>query len=650
MGNGEFLKEVFRYCDDGRVNFRFLPSAVNVFHPLDNLPTLPVFPSNQDIYFAMASRNGGGAREHIVQIPCVWVDCDFKSTGKEEIEKKLKEFICRPSFIINSGGGYHAYWLLKEPLKKESIAEVENVLRRLARYFNGDMACTDASRILRVPGTINNKPEYNPSPTVKIIYARPEKRYELSDLDMYFPADEKTQVSPKEFRNEKGWQDDVLKGVADGNRHRGALKLAGRLAEKGHSDAEIIQFLIAWNQNNNPPKDTLADPNSKEMQDIIAYVRGKHGEEEDPLVFPSHLLTGAAGAFAKTYAEHLEVPAHFLWISYLTCLGSITSGLVTLDSEIRPSTRIFALLLGESADDRKSTAIAKTVNFFKEHVHQFTSCWGIGSAEGLQKLMVKNSNLLLVFDEFKQFVSKCKIDGSILLPCVNSLYENTWYESHTVKSDVNISNAHLSLLAASTTQTYERIWDSAFLDIGLPNRLFLVPGKGTRRFSIPSKVGDLPGLKNDLISVLHHVGSQGEYTISQEARDLYHDWYMSLQPSAHTKRLDTYALRFMVLLTVNELKREVDADIVRKVIDLMDWQLEVRQTLDPIDADSKTARMEESIRRALKRKNLTDRELKQTVHANREGLWIYNSALRNLRNEREVIWGKEGKAWQLGKV
>jgi hypothetical protein len=468
-------------------------------------------------------------------------------------------------------------------------------------------------------------------------------------LDLYKSLSKDNGNSPCTSRNPIGWQDDLLKGVGTGSRHRTALRLAGRWAEKGHSDSEIVQFIIAWNQNNVPRKVELSDPNSKEMQDIINYVRGKHAEPEapskDPLVFPRQLLTGAAGAFAQTYAEHLEVPAHFLWVSYLTCVGSAVSGLVTLESEIKPSTRVFALLLGESADDRKSTAIAKTVNAFKEWVHEFASCWGIGSAEGLQKLMVKNSNLLLVFDEFKQFVSKCKIDGSILLPCVNSLFENTWYESHTSKSDINLNNAHLSLLAASTVQTYERIWDSTFLDIGLPNRLFLVPGKGERRFSIPSKVGNLPGLKNDLAEVLRHVGKLGEYPITQEARGLYHNWYMSLEPSAHTKRLDTYALRFMVLLTANELKMEVDAKTVQDVITLMDWQLAVRQALDPIDADNRTARLEEKIRRALAKGNLLDRNLKQIVHANREGLWAYQVAMRNLREAKEIVWNKDEKKW-----
>ena len=52
---------------------------------------------------------------------------------------------------------------------------------------------------------------------------------------------------------------------------------------------------------------------------------------------------------------------------------------------------------------------------------------------------------------------------------------------------------------------------------------------------------------------------------------LYHHWYMNLDRSIHAKRLDTYALRFMMLLAVNEMKSTIDESIVDKSIKLMDW-------------------------------------------------------------------------------
>jgi len=305
--------------------------------------------------------------------------------------------------------------------------------------------------------------------------------------------------------------------------------------------------------------------------------------------------------------------------------------------------------LGESADVRKSTAIDKTVDFFRNSIDQFCICRGVGSAEGLQNRLQKDRCLLLCLDEFKQFVGKCKIESSILLPCVNTLFESNYYESWTKKSEIALADVHLSILAASTIQTYEKTWDSSFTAIGFNNRLFLVPGSSEKRFSFPSKVPEtkIRILKQKLQEVLAHVGQGLELDLTEEAKELFHAWYMNLEDSIHTKRLDTYALRLMALLAVNDLKDEVDSNIVKKVIALSDWQLEVRQIHDPIDSDSSIGKMEEKIRRVLKRKPRNDRELKQYTNARSGSMWFYENAKSNLQRSHEIKWDKDNKVWQF---
>ena len=104
----------------------------------------------------------------------------------------------------------------------------------------------------------------------------------------------------------------------------------------------------------------------------------------------------------------------------------------------------------------------------------------------------------------------------------------------------------------------------------------------------------------------------------------------------------------MILLAINELKDNIDEGIVKKVIDLADWQLTVRRLYDPIDADSQVAKMEEKIRRLLKTYNaMTDRDLKRHAHVNKTGLWIYNTAQKNLKNAQEIIYDKKTNRWKL---
>jgi hypothetical protein len=367
------------------------------------------------------------------------------------------------------------------------------------------------------------------------------------------------------------------------------------------------------------------------------------------LAFPD-IITGAAGDYATVYASALEVPRHFLYISYLTCLGAILAKKVTLNSEIAPQPRLFTLLLGESADDRKSTALSKTTDFFRDALTDFQVCWGIGSAEGLQKRLEGNPQLLLCFDEFKQFVSKCKIDGSVLLPCVNTLFESNRYESRTKNYDINLEDVYLCILAASTVQTYERTWDSSFTDIGFNNRLFLVPGSGEKKFSFPKRIAiaERSWLKTRLGETIRQVEDGLELNITEDAEVLYHEWYMNLERTIHAKRLDTYAMRFMILLAINEGKREIDIGIIDKAIRLMNWQLEVRKLHDPIDADGQAAKMEEKIRRTLRAKGpLTDRELKRFAHVERSGLWVFTMAIRNLQGANEIRTNRATKRWEL---
>jgi hypothetical protein len=371
---------------------------------------------------------------------------------------------------------------------------------------------------------------------------------------------------------------------------------------------------------------------------------------ETSLVFPHHVMSGAAGKFSEVYGSKLETPKEFLFMGYLTCLGAVLSKRLTLASEIRPQPRLYTLLLGQSADERKSTSLNKVTEHFREALGSFEVCWGVGSAEGLQKKLEDcNSGLLLCLDEFRQFVSKCKIDASVLLPCVNTLFESNRYQSRTKTTNIDLTEAYLSLLAASTVQTYEKTWDSSFTDIGFNNRLFLVPGTAGRWYSFPEKIADKDkdSLKANLLEVIRHVGESRELGISASAREQYHNWYMSIESSVHAKRLDTYAMRLMALLAANDLKSEVDEDIVKRVIALCNWQFEVRKIHDPIDADNKVARMEESIRRNLRRGAKRESILKQNVNANRSGLWLYEAAKKNLERAHEIAWDKRSNMWRL---
>jgi len=189
----KFLKSLYDRCEGGYINVRLLPSAKNLFIPLskiDSIPSTLQTYKNQNVYFGVATHiDGDATKEGIIQIPALFIDIDldkFSEDEKKAILQRLKDFPLPSSFEINSGGGIHVYWKFKEPLSKKEINQVENINRALASYFNGDPGTTDASRILRIPGTFNRK--YSPPREVMINGFYPEREYDFDDFDQILPS------------------------------------------------------------------------------------------------------------------------------------------------------------------------------------------------------------------------------------------------------------------------------------------------------------------------------------------------------------------------------------------------------------------------------------------------------------------------------
>lgn len=65
----------------------------------------------------------------------------------------IQSFPIRPTAIVMSGGGYHAYWKLSEPYS--NLALIERINASIADMLGGDHCCHNVDRILRLPGTIN---------------------------------------------------------------------------------------------------------------------------------------------------------------------------------------------------------------------------------------------------------------------------------------------------------------------------------------------------------------------------------------------------------------------------------------------------------------------------------------------------------------
>ncbi len=172
-------------------------SKNSLWWPVGAAPTLAklsqVIPQN-DVYFGVNpstvkrknyERSTIGT---IAAVNCFFAEFDAKDKAfggsKESTLAHIDSLPYAPSVIIDSGGGFHCYWLLRDTVivTDENRQDVINNQRAWVEFVGGDDGAKDISRILRIPGTLNHKPEYgNPRPVayVRTAWARTFKYDDL---------------------------------------------------------------------------------------------------------------------------------------------------------------------------------------------------------------------------------------------------------------------------------------------------------------------------------------------------------------------------------------------------------------------------------------------------------------------------------------
>lgn len=147
-----------------------------VMAPVDAVACVDTLPPDANIFFGINPTRGparkntdrGGAAD-ITRLAALWADLDVKPgackslDAAEKIIDELSGIVgTRPSVVVYSGGGLHAYWPIEDGALDEKSRGLPRRWGRLvaavahqhdARVDN----VYDLARMLRIPGTINNK-------------------------------------------------------------------------------------------------------------------------------------------------------------------------------------------------------------------------------------------------------------------------------------------------------------------------------------------------------------------------------------------------------------------------------------------------------------------------------------------------------------
>ncbi len=274
----------------------------------------------------------------IAAVSCLFAEFDAKhfDGGKEAAYAHIESLEPAPSAVVDSGGGYHCYWLLTSSHLLASDAAREAARKTQAAWVTlvgGDPDSKDLCRVLRVPGTTNHK--YDPPRPVQWVWLELDTTYAWDDLaDMAapfvegvgrgpLPADAGPSTTPVSARvaGLVRYAGEQVRRAGDCTKHHAVYRAAvtlGGVADLSQDDIETT-ILRALNGRQADTAHTL-----RTIRDGIIVGRGKPWDldRDRPGYVAAPRANGHAGAHLNGHArgaatdvgddgETLETPARF---------------------------------------------------------------------------------------------------------------------------------------------------------------------------------------------------------------------------------------------------------------------------------------------------------------------------------------------------
>jgi hypothetical protein len=99
-----------------------------------------------------------GRNEDVLQVGCIWANLDYARSrgGAIDVISRIREFPLRPSIVVNSGYGYHVYFVFHTPLCAGDLLVWSELVQELRAAVGVDPRA-NLNELMRLPGTLNIK-------------------------------------------------------------------------------------------------------------------------------------------------------------------------------------------------------------------------------------------------------------------------------------------------------------------------------------------------------------------------------------------------------------------------------------------------------------------------------------------------------------
>jgi predicted P-loop ATPase len=135
---------------------------------------------------AATGKGGGVTDADITGVPALFVEWDDGADIDAQAQRWQELDLPEPTLMVSTGGkSVHCYWVLLEPISSE---QWKQITARLIAHCNSDKACSNPSRVMRLPGSIYyDKKTGEPTGQCRIIAAAGH-RYAAFDIEGCLPA------------------------------------------------------------------------------------------------------------------------------------------------------------------------------------------------------------------------------------------------------------------------------------------------------------------------------------------------------------------------------------------------------------------------------------------------------------------------------
>jgi len=221
-------------------------TGITTWFDSNNIPKLP---TTEQIYFGVFPSKVKKDKSHrttnndILLVSALIGDFDSKDFGsKELVLLHIENIDPQPSILISTGNGFHAYWLLENPifLDDDNREETRQLLIRWVEYVGADTHAAKLTQLLRPVGTYNTK--NNEKKPVEIVWMGEEITFTLHELENLLPP-AKNMIKPDIKPNDAGihhfagdwhqtlehWTNKALERARPGNRDHTGYWLAQQL-------------------------------------------------------------------------------------------------------------------------------------------------------------------------------------------------------------------------------------------------------------------------------------------------------------------------------------------------------------------------------------------------------------------------------------